>query len=83
MEAFLKIKNPLVIDANGAKWNNLSTKYGESTREIVANADNGEFDGVIFEDIADSWIDDEEGGTCTVYNPFKKRPDKVCRSCNI
>ena len=40
IEAFLKIKNPLVIDANGAKWDNLSTKYGESTREIVANADN-------------------------------------------
>ncbi|MGM9562459.1 MAG: hypothetical protein ACI3VQ_00085 [Faecousia sp.] len=71
IEAFLKIKNPLVIDANGEKWDNLSTKYGKSTREIVGNANNGEYDGVIFENIADSWIDDEEGGTCTVYYPFK------------
>ena len=71
IDAFLKIENPLFIDAKGAKWDELNTEYGETTREIVRRADNGNYDGVIFEDIADSWIDDEDGGTFTVYYPFK------------
>ena len=71
IDAFLKIENPLFIDAKGAKWDELNTEYGETTRETVRRADNGNYDGVIFEDIADSWIDDEDGGTFTVYYPFK------------
>ena len=69
---YLNIKNPLVIDCKGAKWDNLNTKYGSSTREVVSNLDESKYDGVIFENINDSWIDDEEvGSTGNVYYATK------------
>ena len=72
VEAYLSMKNPLIIDCKGAKWDDLDAEYGSSTQEIVGKADNGKFDGVIFENINDSWIDDAEyGDISTVYYPFK------------
>ena len=40
----MKVINPLVIEAIGAKWDNLSTKYGKSTVEIVGNVNSGDYD---------------------------------------
>ena len=71
MEVYLSLKNPLVIDAKGAKWDNLNTEYGNSTQSIAANAHIHEkYDGIIFENINDSWIDDEDGDFSTVYVAF-------------
>jgi len=66
IDAYLKIQNPLVIDAQGAKWDDLNSKYGNSTREIVGVLAE-KYDGVIFENINDSWIDDENADESTVY----------------
>lgn len=66
IDAYLKIQNPLVIDAQGAKWDNLDSEYGNSTRGIVGSLAE-KYDGVIFENINDSWIDDENGDESTVY----------------
>ncbi len=71
VDAYLKMENPLVIDAKGQKWDGLDSEWGSSTREIVYRADNGTFDGVIFENINDSFTDDADlDGTETVYYPF-------------
>lgn len=59
-EAYLSIKKPLVIDAKGRKWDDLKTPYGTSTQEIVGKLDTNKYDGVIFNNIKDSWIDDED-----------------------
>ena len=57
-EVYLSIKNPLVIDANGKKWDDIETPYGTSTGEVVGNVDRKKYDGVIFNNIKDNWIDD-------------------------
>jgi len=70
-ECYIKIERPLIIDAKGRKWDNLKSKYGTTTQEIISNADTEKYDGVIFKNINDSWTDDEEyGGTEDVYFPF-------------
>lgn len=72
LETFLKIERPLIIDAQGHKWNELTTPYGSSTQQIIHNTDRSKYDGVIFENINDSWTDDAEFGNAeTVYYPFK------------
>jgi len=62
IEAYANIKNPLVIECNGAKWDKLDTPYGTSTREIASGLDESKYDGIIFKNINDNWIDDEEAG---------------------
>jgi hypothetical protein len=57
-EGYLNLKKPLVIDAKGAKWDELKTPYGKSTQEIAGKLDTKKYDGIIFENIKDSWIDD-------------------------
>ena len=57
-EAFLSIKEPLVLDCDGNKWDELESVYGSSTQEVVSNLDTDKYDGVIFNNIRDSWIDD-------------------------
>lgn len=75
LETFLNIKNPLIINAKGRKWNNLKSKYGTSTREIVSNINYKKFDGVIFSNINDNWFDDEIGETQNVY--FTINPNQI------
>lgn len=74
VEAYIQIKNPLIIDAKGAKWDELDTEYGRSTREIVYSLDE-KYDGVIFESIADSWADDADVGEYTVY--YVRKPEQI------
>jgi hypothetical protein len=57
-EAYLSIKEPLVLDCGGNKWDELESVYGSSTQEVVSNLDTDKYDGVIFNNIKDSWIDD-------------------------
>lgn len=71
-EVYLSIKNPLVIDANHKKWNDIETEYGTSTIEVVANVDKNKYDGIIFINIKDSWIDDADyQDSDTIYVTFK------------
>lgn len=71
-EVYLSIKKPLVIDAKGRKWDDLKTPYGSSTQEIVDNLDIVRYDGVIFNNIKDSWIDDEDyQDPSTIYYVIK------------
>lgn len=58
-EGYVDLKNPLVIDAKDAKWDELDTPYGKSTQAVVANMPK-ENDGVIFKNVKDSWIDDAD-----------------------
>ena len=73
-DVYLSIKNPLIIDANGRKWDDIETKYGiTSTQVIVKDADKNKYDGVIFINIKDSWIDDvdyqDESTVYVTFNP--------------
>lgn len=71
-EAYISIKNPLVIDAKGEKWDELETPYGSSTQEIVSNLDK-KYDGIIFNNIKDSWIDDADyQDPSTIYYTVKE-----------
>lgn len=73
-EGYLNFKNPLVIDAKGAKWNELNTKYGTSTQEVIANAQKKGFDGVTFKNIVDNAMDTSGvGGEDTIHYAFKPR----------
>jgi len=80
-EGYINFKNPLVIDAKGKLHRELSTPYGKTTREIVANVDSKKYDGVIFKNIKDSWIDDAEADTpSTIYYAFKPRDSFLNKS---
>lgn len=57
-EGYLNLKNPLVIDAEGRKWDDLKTPYGKTTQDVAGNLDTKKYDGIIFENIKDSWVDD-------------------------
>jgi hypothetical protein len=70
-DVYLSIKRPLVVDCHGMKWDEIDTPYGSSTQEVLSNVDRNKYDGVIFINIKDSWIDDvdyQDAGT--VYVPF-------------
>ena len=82
IEAYLNIKNPLVIDCAGAKWDELTHELGTSTRAICAAVDPTQYDGVIFNNIADSWMDDVEGGVSTVYYVFEPNQIKSIDNLN-
>ena len=76
-ECYLNIKNPLIIDGQGKKWDDIKTIYGTSTRDVVANIDSSKYDGIIFNNIKDSWIDDEDyQDTSTVYVTFSSNQIK-------
>lgn len=71
-EGYLHFKNPLVIDAKGAKWDALKTKYGTTTQEVINNAQKEGYDGVTFKNIVDNVMDTEGvGGTDTIHYAFK------------
>lgn len=73
-EGVLNFKKPLVIDANGAKWDNLNTKYGKSTQEVISNAQKDGYDGVVFKNIVDNVMDTEgEGGQSTISYAYKPK----------
>ena len=73
-EGYLNFKKPLVIDAKGAKWDELNTKYGKSTQEVVSNAQKEGYDGVTFKNIIDNIADDAEAGLPgTIHYAFNPR----------
>lgn len=68
---YLSIQRPLIIDANDKKWDELDSLHGFSTQDIVQRVDRSKYDGVIFKNIKDSWIDDiEHQDAGTVYVVF-------------
>lgn len=71
-EVYLQIKRPLIIDCRDKKWDDLNSKYGATTRDVVGGIDRAKYDGVIFNNIKDSWIDDEDyQDSSTVYVTFE------------
>ena len=71
-EGYLSLKKPLVIDAKGAKWNELNTKWGKSTQEVVANAHKEGYDGITFKNIVDNAGDTADwGGQSTIHYVYK------------
>ena len=60
IDAFIKIEKPLIVNCHGKKWDDLDSKLGKSSREIVASLDAKKYDGIIFNNIKDSWIDDAD-----------------------
>ena len=71
VEAKIKLNNPMIIDADGKKWDEINNPLGTSTTEIISNVNEEEYDGVVFNNIKDSWIDDvdyQDAGT--VYYVF-------------
>jgi 8-oxo-dGTP pyrophosphatase MutT (NUDIX family) len=81
-EVFLNIKNPLIINARGRKWDNLKNKYGNSTGDIVGQLDMNKYDGVIFNNINDNWFDDEMGDTQNVYFSINSNQIKLADGTN-
>jgi hypothetical protein len=73
-EGYIRFINPLIIDAKGRMHNDIDTEYGKTTREVVANVDSKKYDGIIFENIKDSWIDDAEAqDPSTIYYAFRPK----------
>ena len=71
-EGYLNFKKPLIIDAKGAKWDELNTKWGESTQEIISNAEKEGYDGVTFKNIVDNVGDTTDfGGQSTIHYAYK------------
>ena len=71
-EGFLNFKKPLVVDAKGAKWDEINTPYGNSTQEVVSNAEKDGYDGIVFKNIIDNTFDDAEVGTPgNIYYAYK------------
>jgi GNAT superfamily N-acetyltransferase len=81
IEAFLNLKNPLIINAKGRKWDDIKSKCGTSTRDIVGALDQEKYDGVIFYKINDNWFDDE-GEPQNVYNVNKPNQIKLADGTN-
>jgi hypothetical protein len=70
-EVYLSMKNPLVLDCDSRKWNDIDTSYGKTTQGVVGNVDRNKYDGIIFTNIKDSWIDDVDyQDPSVVYVPF-------------
>jgi hypothetical protein len=82
LETFLNIKNPLIIESKGRKWDNLKSKYGSSTQEITGKLDEKKYDGVVFNNINDNWFDDEEGEPQNVYYTLEPNQVKLADGTN-
>lgn len=73
-EGYLVLKNPLVIDAKGRMWNDLDTPYGKDTQAVVGSVDSRKYDGVIFKNVKDNWIDDADyQDPGTIYYAFNAK----------
>ncbi len=74
-DVYLSIQNPLIIDALDKKWNELDLPEGMSTVDIAGRVDQSKYDGVIFYNVKDSWIDDvdfQDAGTIYVVFSAKQ-----------
>jgi len=77
-EVYISIKNPLIVDAKDRKWDEIEDE-GDiiSTQDIVGMVDRSKYDGVVFINIKDSWIDDVDyQDPSTVYVAFKSNQIK-------
>lgn len=73
-DVYLSLQNPLIIDAKDAKWDELESEHGTTTVEIASNVDKSRYDGVIFYNIKDSWIDDVDyQDASTVFVAFSSK----------
>jgi hypothetical protein len=71
-DVYISIKNPLIIDAKNKKWDDIETKNGiNTTQGIVGLVNRNIYDGVIFINIKDNWIDDVDyQNAATIYVTF-------------
>lgn len=70
MGVYLSLQNPLIIDAKSQHWNDIDSKYGNTTRDIALNEKvRKQYDGVIFKDVADNFAETDDIGN--VYVAFE------------
>nr|DAH24284.1 MAG TPA: polyVal ADP-Ribosyltransferase [Caudoviricetes sp.] len=61
MDVYLSLQNPLIIDAKSQHWNDIDSKYGNTTRDITLNEKvRKQYDGVIFKDVADNFAETDD-----------------------
>lgn len=76
-DVYLSIQNPLIIDCQNRKWDDIDSPYGSTTQGVVGNVYGSEYDGVIFINVKDSWIDDVDyQDASTVYVTFSPKQIK-------
>lgn len=76
-DVYLSIQNPLIVDCQDRKWDDIDTPYGSTTQGVVSSVDESKYDGVIFINIKDSWIDDVDyQDSSTVYVTFSPKQIK-------
>ena len=69
---YLSVKKPLIVDCQDKKWDDIETPYGTTTQSVAGNVDRSKYDGIIFINVKDSWIDDVDyQDASTVYVTFK------------
>lgn len=70
MDVYLSLQNPLIIDAKNQHWNDIDSKYGNTTRDIALNEKvRKQYDGVIFKDVADNFAETDD--VSDVYVAFE------------
>lgn len=72
---YLDIKNPMIVDAGGSKWNALQNGT-ENTRSIAEKAKAEGYDGVIFKNIVDMGAYSDDSKTSTVAVAFSSEQVK-------
>lgn len=69
MPLYLKIENPLVLDANGRNYND----FYDELYSVVRGMDKDVYDGIIINNIRDNWSQNDDGGevatTYVTFNP--------------
>lgn len=69
MPLYLKIENPLVLDANGKNYND----FYDELYSVVRGMNKDVYDGIIINNIRDNWSQNDDGGevatTYVMFNP--------------
>jgi ParB-like chromosome segregation protein Spo0J len=76
--AFLKMENPLVIDAGGREWRE-AQRVGK-TSDVIAKAREGGHDGVIIRSVKDDYINDKHTKPVDTYVVFDSKQIKHATS---
>lgn len=75
-EVYLSLKNPFILDCLGRKWDDLIEPY-YSTQYVIGYVNKNKYDGIIFNNVKDSWIDDVDyQDPSTIYVAFNSEQIK-------
>lgn len=80
IETFVKISNPLEVNARGSVWRNFQTEIDgtplKGTREIVEYAQKNGFDGVAVKNVRDNYENNVNSSPGNVYTVFSSNQIK-------